>query len=85
MKWVKEGCPVLRTCCGVRIAAKPAMRVRLLAERVDQDRTVDVPRDLFTQHILLDNGFSTFDRLSGKEALQVRDSLYIRRGTPPKP
>jgi len=27
----------------------------------DQDRTVDVPRDLFNDHILLDNGVSTCD------------------------
>jgi DNA adenine methylase len=42
----------------------------------DEDRTVDVPTDLYDGHMLLDNGF---DRLNNKDALPVKDSLYIRR------
>lgn len=45
----------------------------------DQDRKVDVPKDLFNEHILLDNGVSPFDRLNGMKALPVRDSLYVKR------
>jgi len=46
----------------------------------DEDRTVAVPDDLYDEHLLLDNGVSPFDRLNGKAALPLTDSLYIRRG-----
>ena len=49
----------------------------------DVDRTVAVPGDLYDEHLLLDNGVSTFDRLNGEEAPPVTDSLYIRRGRRP--
>ena len=43
-----------------------------------RDRTVDVPADLYDEHLLLDNGVSTFDRLRGAGRLPVRDSLYVK-------
>lgn len=43
------------------------------------DRMVDVPADLYDEHLLLDNGVSTFDRLRGAGRLPVQDSLYVKR------
>lgn len=48
----------------------------------DVDRTVAVPPDLYDEHLLLDNGISTFDRMIGRLALSVSDSLYIRLRRP---
>lgn len=47
-----------------------------------EDRTVAVPRDLYDEHLLLDNGTNPFDRLSGRVARPVSDSLYIGRRSP---
>ncbi len=48
----------------------------------DEDRTVDVPGDLYDEHLLLDNGLSPYERLNGNAAPPVSDSLYIRRRSP---
>ena len=45
----------------------------------DMDRTVAVPGDLYDEHLLIDNGVSTFDRLLGQAAPPMTDSLYIKK------
>lgn len=44
----------------------------------DADRRLDVPPDLFDQHLLLDNGLNTFDCLGGETPRPVTESLYVR-------
>jgi DNA adenine methylase len=44
-----------------------------------EDRTLDVPRDLYDDHLLIENGENSIDRLAGREPRQVSESLYIRR------
>ena len=43
------------------------------------DNTVDVPTDIYTKHIYLTNGNSSFKRVLGKSKdAQVQESLYIK-------
>lgn len=44
----------------------------------DEDCRVNVPADLYDQHVLVDAGSSSFSRLNGGEEVVVRDSLYVR-------
>jgi len=44
----------------------------------DGDRRVNVPADLYDQHVLVDAGSSSFSRLNGGAEVIVRDSLYVR-------
>jgi site-specific DNA-adenine methylase len=44
----------------------------------DADRRLDVPPDLFDEHLLLENGVNGFDRLGGGTPRPVSESLYIR-------
>jgi DNA adenine methylase len=46
----------------------------------EADRTVAVPTDLYDEHLLLDNGVGTFERLNGRATPPLTDSLYIRTG-----
>lgn len=45
----------------------------------DEDRRLEVPPDLYDEHLLIENGDNPFDRLAGREPRQVIESLYIRR------
>jgi hypothetical protein len=45
----------------------------------DEDRRLDVPCDLFDERLPMPNGENSFDRIAGREPLQVIESLYIRR------
>ena len=43
------------------------------------DNTVNVPNDIYTKHIYLTNGNSSFKRVLGKSNdAQVQESLYIK-------
>jgi DNA adenine methylase len=44
-----------------------------------EDRRLDVPKDLFDEQILIENGECAIDRLAGRESRQVIESLYVRR------
>ena len=44
----------------------------------DEDCRVNVPADLYDQHVLVDAGTSSFSRLNGGDEVVVRDSLYVR-------
>ena len=45
----------------------------------DQDRRVDVPSDLYDEHLLVDSGTSSLRKLNGNDSGALRDSLYISR------
>ena len=44
-----------------------------------EDRRLDVPRDLYDEHMLIENGENRIDRIAGREPRQVSERLYIRR------
>ena len=44
-----------------------------------EDRRLDVPRDLYDEQRLIENGEIAIDRIAGREPRQVSESLYIRR------
>lgn len=46
-------------------------------KRGDSDYTYEVPKELYTQHIYIASGVSSFTRLKTKEVTQVYESLYI--------
>ena len=48
----------------------------------EEDRRVEVPEDLFVQHLLLPNGKTSLPRINGAKAQSVRDSLYVRVRSP---
>ncbi len=48
-----------------------------------EDRRLDVPRDLYDEHLLIENGENWIDRLAGREPRQVSESLYIKRRSTP--
>jgi hypothetical protein len=43
----------------------------------DVDCRIDVPRELYSEQILIDNGLNKYDQLYNKR-IQARDSLYIK-------
>lgn len=43
------------------------------------DMRVDVPVDLYNEHLLVDSGTSSLARMNGNESSALRDSLYISR------
>lgn len=45
----------------------------------DQDRRIDVPVDLYDEHLLVDSGTSSLARMNGNAGGSLRDSLYISR------
>ena len=46
----------------------------------EDDRTVDFPKDLYDEHLLIDNGLNKYDQLCNKRVV-ARDSLYVRKTT----
>jgi hypothetical protein len=60
----------LRVYC--QVTAKPGY----LGE---EDRRLDVPADLFDEQVPIENGDSKIDRIAGREARPVPESLYIKR------
>jgi len=44
----------------------------------DEDRRLDVPKFLFDDHMLIENGTSAMFRLNGMASPRLRDSLYLR-------
>ncbi|QDT24444.1 Dam family site-specific DNA-(adenine-N6)-methyltransferase [Gimesia chilikensis] len=45
----------------------------------EEDRRVDVPTDLYDEHLLIDSGSSSLARMNGNAGGDLRDSLYISR------
>lgn len=45
----------------------------------EEDRRVDVPTDLYGEHLLVDSGTSSLRKLNGNEGGALRDSLYISK------
>jgi hypothetical protein len=45
----------------------------------EEDWRLDVPADLYDETLLIENGESKFDRIAGREARPVVESLYIQR------
>jgi DNA adenine methylase len=45
----------------------------------EDDIRVDVPTDLYGEHLLIDSGISSLRRLNGNEGRALRDSLYVSR------
>tara|TARA_Y100000034_G_scaffold50780_1_gene62513 strand:- start:143 stop:586 length:444 start_codon:yes stop_codon:yes gene_type:complete len=43
----------------------------------EDDRTIDVPDDLYDEHLLIDNGLNMYDQMLNNRVV-ARDSLYIR-------
>ena len=44
----------------------------------EEDRRMDVPKSLFDEESLIDNGQSAMSRLSGMPTPMLRDALYLR-------
>lgn len=47
--------------------------------RGEQDFTYDIPKILYDEHIYLESGISSFNKLVQKENVKVYESLYIKR------
>ena len=47
----------------------------------DEDRRIEVPDDVYEEHVLLDNGLNMYDQLH-KNRVVARDSLYIHNYEP---
>tara|TARA_R110002096_G_scaffold383337_1_gene577203 strand:+ start:499 stop:693 length:195 start_codon:yes stop_codon:yes gene_type:complete len=45
----------------------------------DEDMRVDVPEDLYDEHLLIDSGISSLAKLNRNEGAVLRDSLYVTR------
>ena len=45
----------------------------------EEDRRLDVPKDLYDEHLLIEGGQSRIDRITGREPREVFESLYINR------
>lgn len=45
----------------------------------EEDRRIDVPDDLYDEHLLIDCGTSSLRRLNGNKGGALRDSLYVSR------
>lgn len=45
----------------------------------DDDKTWKVPEDVYTEHVYLDSGKSSFRKLKTGEGVEVQESLYIRK------
>jgi DNA adenine methylase len=43
----------------------------------ENDRTYQVPKELYSQHYYIDSGISSFRRLKNKGAIDVKESLYV--------
>ena len=43
----------------------------------DKDMTYNVPKDIYSKHIYLENGLSTFKKTQDKKKENVKESLYI--------
>ena len=44
----------------------------------DEDRRVEVPKHLYDEELLIDNGTSSICQLSRMPTIRLRDSLYLR-------
>lgn len=43
----------------------------------EEDRTIDVPSDLYDEHYLIDNGLNMYDQMLNNRVI-ARDSLYVK-------
>jgi len=46
-------------------------------KRGDDDYTVELPKELYTRHLMLPSGHSTFRKIMGKKSEPVFESLYL--------